>query len=292
MSATGRPEREYRRAQREGTPMTFAVPMHLRALLLAVAMVVSTAASAQESVRVFAAGSLRAAMTELARAFTASGGPAVTTTFGASGLLRERIEKGEGADVFASADIGNAVALARANRAVAPVVFARNRLCALLAPGVDATPETLLDRMLDPRIKLGTSTPKADPSGDYAWQLFEKAEKLRTGAYAALDKKALKLVGGADSPQPPPGRSLYGILIAEGKAEIFLTYCTNAVEAAREVVGARVLTLPDPLAVGASYALTVLTPARPGADRFALYVMSISGQEILTRNGFASVGLP
>ena len=266
--------------------------MRVAGLVLAVAMVVSTAASGQEAVRVLAAGSLRTAMTELAQAFTASGGPSVTTTFGASGLLRERIEKGEGADVFASADVGNAVALARANRAGAPVVFARNRLCALLAPGVDATPETLLDRMLDPRIKLGTSTPKADPSGDYAWLLFEKAEKLRPGAYAALDKKALKLVGGADSPQPPAGRSLYGILVAEGKADIFLTYCTNAVEATREVAGTRVLTLPDTLAVGASYALTVLIPARTGADRFALYVMSMPGQDILARNGFTAVALP
>ena len=196
----------------------------LRSLLLAIALLVSTTAAAQEPVRVLAAGSLRAAMTDLAQAFTAVGGPTVTTTFGASGLLRERIEKGEGADVFASADVGNAVTLARANRAAAPVVFARNRLCALLAPGIDATPETLLERMLDPRVKLGTSTPKADPSGDYAWLLFEKAEKLRPGAYALLDKKALKLVGGRDSPQPPPDRSLYGVLIGEGKADIFLTY--------------------------------------------------------------------
>lgn len=264
----------------------------MRALLLFIAMVVGNPAAAQEPVRVFAAGSLRAAMTEIAQAFTASGGPAVATTFGASGLLRERIEKGEGADVFASADVGNALTLARANRAVAPVVFTRNRLCALVAPGVDVIPDTLLDRMLDPQVKLGTSTPKADPSGDYAWLLFEKADKLRAGEFATLDKKALKLTGGADSPQLPPGRSVYGMLIGDRKADIFLTYCTNALEAVREVVGARMVMLPDPLAVGASYALTVISAARPGADRFALYVMSVPGQEILARHGFAAVALP
>jgi len=107
--------------------------MSMRGLVFAVAMIASIAASAQEPVRVFAAGSLRAAMTEMGQAFTASGGATVATTFSASGLLRERIEKGEGADVFASADVGNASTLARANRAAAPVVFARNRLCALLA---------------------------------------------------------------------------------------------------------------------------------------------------------------
>jgi molybdate transport system substrate-binding protein len=286
MTATGRLEREYRSAQRKGTSMS------MRALVLVIAMIVSSAASAQESVRVFAAGSLRAAMTEMGQAFTASGGPAVAITFGASGLLRERIEKGEAADVFASADVGNALTLARASRAAAPVIFARNRLCALVAPGVEATPDTLLDRILDPCVKLGTSTPKADPSGDYAWLLFEKAGKLRAGAYAALDKKALKLTGGADSPEPLPGRSVYEMLIAEGKADIFLTYCTNALDAVREVAGARLVSLPESLAVGASYALTVLTSARPGADRFALYVMSVPGQEILMRNGFTAVALP
>jgi molybdate transport system substrate-binding protein len=49
---------------------------------------------------------------------------------------------------------------------------------------------------------------------------------------------------------------------------------------------------PDTLAVGASYGLTVIAGARPGAERFALYVMSVPGQEILARNGFAAVGQP
>src|ERR1700756_4597492 len=99
-------------------------------------------------------------MTEISRAFTALGGPAVITAFGASGLLRERIESGEGADVFASADVGNRQTLARAGKAEAPLIFPRNRLCALAAPGVEVTTQTLLDRMLEPGIKLGTSTPK------------------------------------------------------------------------------------------------------------------------------------
>jgi molybdate transport system substrate-binding protein len=161
-----------------------------------------------------------------------------------------------------------------------------------LHPGVDATPDTLRERLLDPHVKLGTSTPKADPSGDYAWLLFEKAGRLQLGAYAALDKKALKLTGGADSPQPPSGRSLYGMMIADRKADIFLTYCTNALDAAREIAGAKSVTLPDSLAVGATYALTVITGARAGADRFALYVMSVRGQEILARHGFTPVALP
>src|SRR5262249_40948208 len=150
----------------------------------------------------------------------------------------------------------------------------------------DVTSDTLLDKMLDPRVKLGTSTPKADPSGDYAWQLFERADKLRPGAYATLDAKALKLTGGPSSPAPPPDRSIYAVLIAEKKADLFLTYCTNAIQAVREVAGARMIAVPDSLAVGASYAMTVLNDSRPAAQKLALWIVSIPGQEVLARHGF------
>ncbi|MFN3737952.1 substrate-binding domain-containing protein [Hydrogenophaga sp.] len=52
-------------------------------------------------IAVYAAGSLREVFTEIARDHQARTGQQVALTFGASGLLRERIEKGEGAQVFA-----------------------------------------------------------------------------------------------------------------------------------------------------------------------------------------------
>ena len=260
--------------------------MKARSFILGIVLMASAAWGQEPAVRLYAAGSLRTAMTEIIEAFNASGGPAVNATFGPSGLLRGRIEKGEAADVFASADMGNPQALALAGRSTVPVVFARNRLCALVAQGVEVTTDTLLERMLDPRVKLGTSTPRADPSGDYAWQLFEKAEQLRPGALKALDAKALKLTGGPDSPAPPPNRSIYGVLIAEDKADIFLTYCTNAVQAVREVPAARIVAVPDALAVGADYGLTTLNNAATGAQRLAVFILSPAAQAILERHGF------
>ena len=264
--------------------------MNVRAVAFGLVVAASPVADAEESpLHLYAAGSLRGAMTEVAQAFTAAGGPSVAATFGASGLLRERIEKGASADVFASADLGNPQALARAGLARPPIVFTRNRLCAIVAPGVEATAETLLDRMLDPSVKLGTSTPKADPGGDYAWKLFEKAGSIRPGAYTALDAKALKLTGGPDSPPPPADRSVYAALIGERKADIFLTYCTNAIVAIREVGGARMIAIGEPLAVGADYGLTTMKDAAPEATRFVEFVLSDKGQAILARHGFAPV---
>jgi molybdenum ABC transporter molybdate-binding protein len=227
-------------------------------------------------------------MLELGAVFEANVGIKLAPVFGASGLLRERIERGEPADVFASADMGNPQRLAAAGRSFRVVPFARNRLCALVSQKIEVTAATLLDRMLDPAVKLGMSTPVADPSGDYAVQLFEKAEQMRPGAQMALMQKARRLVGGPESPQAPKGRSIYAALLSGGEADIFLTYCTNALEAKREIPELHIVQVPEALAVSARYGLTVMKDARLHAAQFAEFVLSGSGQEILARYGFAS----
>ncbi|MDV7399218.1 substrate-binding domain-containing protein, partial [Arthrospira platensis SPKY1] len=111
-----------------------------------------------------------------------------------------RIEKGEPAHVFASANMAHPEALAKAGGWQPVQVFTRNVMCAITQPRLALTPETLLDALLDPAVKLGTSTPKADPSGDYAWDIFRKADAVRPNSYAVLNAKALQLTGGTASP--------------------------------------------------------------------------------------------
>jgi len=72
-------------------------------------------------------------MSEMAAAFTRERGILVSTQFGASGRMRERIEAGDKVDVFTSADIGHAAKLVADGRATVMAMFARNALC-LLAP--------------------------------------------------------------------------------------------------------------------------------------------------------------
>jgi molybdate transport system substrate-binding protein len=97
------------------------------------------AAQAQDGVTLLAAGSLRAALTEVAEAFTRSYGVQVATEFGASGLLHERLEGGEPGDVFASANMEHPLTLARQGKAGPVVLFARNELCALVRPELRVT---------------------------------------------------------------------------------------------------------------------------------------------------------
>jgi ABC-type molybdate transport system substrate-binding protein len=201
-------------------------------------------------------------------------------------LLRERIEKGEPASVFASADTVHPQRLADGGNWFEPVVFVRNAMCALTSEKVSAEPSTLLSVMLKPEVRVGTSTPKSDPSGDYAWALFAKAEAVRAGAFNVLDAKALKLTGAANSPQPPAGRTFYGWAMDEGQADVFLTYCTNAVAAQAEVPRLKVVQMPPELQVGAAYALTVSRSANPAASAFARALLESPAQVIFGRFGF------
>ncbi len=248
--------------------------------------------AAAEPVRLAAAGSLRAALAEVATAFAAApGGGPVAQTYAPSGLLRQRIAAGEPFEVFASANMEHPQAVGR-DRARPTVLFARNRLRAIARPGLAVTGATLLDRMLDPGVRLGSSTPRADPAGDYAFAAFARAEAVRPGARAALEAKALLLTGGPDSARPPAGRDLYAWQFErEGGADLFLTYCTNAVLARAANPALQQVALPEALAVGADYGLVVLGD-RPEAARFALFLLSPEGQAILDRHGFVAPGLP
>ena len=64
------------------------------------------------TITLFAAGSLREALSEVARAFEAASGHKVECKFGPSGLLAAEIASGTPAHVFASANMAHPQALA------------------------------------------------------------------------------------------------------------------------------------------------------------------------------------
>ncbi len=266
---------------------TNAAPNALSALFPFLLLGICTMTNATaEIVQLYAAGSLRAALNDVAKTYEATTGSKVEAKWGASGLLKNEIVSGAKTDLFASANMEHPQALHDAGKSGPVMLFARNRLCALVGPGLAVNTTNLLERMLAPSVKLASSTPKADPSGDYAFELFAKAEVLKPGARAALEKKALLLVGEADSAMPPSGRTVYAWHVTEGHADIFLTYCTNAMAAQKEAPSLQIVALPAALSVGADYGLTVMNGGSPAAQAFARFIVSPEGQKILIGYGF------
>ncbi len=70
------------------------------------------------------------------------------------------------------------------------------------------------------------------------------------------------------------------------KADVFLTYCTNAVLAKKQVKDLQIVQVPEDISVGADYGLTVLKGAPAAAADLATYILSPAGQKVLKDYGF------
>ena len=241
--------------------------------------------------RILAAGSLAGAFNALIAQFNPPASAAAVPVYGPSGVLRERIENGEAADLFASADMSQPRRLVADGHGTPVVMFARNRICALAPATLGLTPDTVLDRLLDPALRLATSTPGADPSGDYAWAVFDRAERIHPGAKAILEGKAQKLMGGPAMAPLVPGQGPVEGIFLSGRADVLLAYCSGVDQLNRTSPGITALALPTELSVGPAYGMTVLS-ANPEAARFALFVVSEPGQKVLAQFGLVPVGLP
>lgn len=234
------------------------------------------------NILLFAAGSLRGAFGPLLTAFQAQTGERVETVFGPAGLLRQRIEAGEHPHIFASANLAHPQRLVDLQLSPQVHRFAQNRLCATVRNITELTEPPLLEVLLDSRWRVATSTPGADPSGDYAQQLFDRIEQIMPGQGTALRQRALALVGGPDSLPVPVGRPAAEYLLNSGQADIFLGYASYGAVLA-EFPELAVRHLPLSLAIKADYGLCLLA-AR--AQHLAEFILGGQGQEMLREQGF------
>jgi molybdenum ABC transporter molybdate-binding protein len=261
--------------------------------MLRAILAVSTFACAVSAVNVsaqtpaaslYAAGSLRLAFDEIISLYATRAGTRFTPTYGPSGKLREEIEKGSTPGLFASAAPQHTDALVKSGKLRASTIFTRNSLCLMAAPGIALRQDALIEMLLDPVLRLGTSTPGADPAGDYTWVLFRNIDKMRAGTYATLDAKAQKLTGAEvvrDEKESP-----YVRVFQDKRADLFITYCTGAVATAKAVPGLTWARFGADVNVLGAYAIGATEAGGKAAEEFVSLVMSPDGQAILERYGF------
>jgi molybdate transport system substrate-binding protein len=266
--------------------------MLARAFLLLGLLGVSSISVAQTPVvEVFAAGSLRGVVTELAQQAGPALGIQVKSSFGGSGSLREQIERGASPDILLAADLNSPRKLEAAHRTVLPVTaFARNRMCIVSRRSAHVTASNLIKRMLDGEVRLKTSTPVADPSGDYAWAIFERIDALRPGSGALLKQKAQASMGLTATPATP-GQSPMAALFASKAVDMSITYCSgvSALEqGSPELTSIEVPAQLDPHPV---YGAAILSE-KPQALRLVLYLLSEKGQAIIASQGLVPLVAP
>jgi molybdenum ABC transporter molybdate-binding protein len=231
----------------------------------------------------YAAGSLRNAMTDLIAEFSDETGIRINPSFGPSGTWRTRIEGGDVPDIFASANLEHPQALQQQGILKRTVVFATNRLCIITAPGTKIDTHAVLQGLLDPTIRVAVATPVADPAGDYTLAMFRKADALQPGAFDVLSKKGLQILGELGKDGNPLG--VIGVL-QQAKADVVIAYCSYGKFAQEKVSGVTWQPFPAALDVPSQYGIATAIKAGPKADGFVQFIQSAKGRAILDRYGF------
>ena len=264
----------------------------MRAWLVALMMALASSSASAAEIRVMAAGSLKDAFTSIFADFSKQYGAGFVPVWGPSGMLRERLQKGEAFDVFASAALPHAQTLTDAGISGPSVLFTRNALCVVAAAESAVDTGNLIETLLKPDTRIGTSTPVSDPSGDYTWEIFDRIDTARPGAFKTLSGKAQQLIGGPTSAPSVNGRSPLVVALDDHRIDLFIYYCSGAREIVKASSHYKSVELPPELSVGPEYGLTVSLQAQPGAADFAMYLLSPHGQASLKAFGFIPVALP
>ena len=239
------------------------------ALLVAAALALAGCGSSSgggEQLTVLGASSLTEALEAYAQGF---GGATVRTDFAGSDQLAAEIRHGAPADVFASADVEYPARLHREGLVERPVVFARNRLVAIVPR--DGAAHSLAD-LARPgtRIVIGDSSV---PVGQYT---REALGRLATRVSRTIRANVVS--------EEPEVESVLA-KVAGGAADAGFVYHPDALAAGGEV---REIRLPARLQPDVSYAAAVTVDSTdPGlARRFLAGLLHGQGARDLRRAGF------
>ncbi|WP_307613372.1 molybdate ABC transporter substrate-binding protein [Pseudarthrobacter sp. W1I19] len=225
--------------------------------------------SGGENLTVFAAASLKASFTELAKTYEAAHpGTTVTLSFAGSADLATQISQGAPVDVFVSADTRNMDKLQQAGLVDGePRIFATNTLAIAVPHGNPAAIRFFAD-LAKPGIRLVQCAPQV-PCG-----AASSAVEQQTGTQ-------LSPVSEENSVTDVLGK------VVSGEADAGLVYVTDVKSAAGKVEG---VAFPEAAAAVNSYPIAALVGSRNGtaAQAFLDLVTGAEGQQVLAEAGFGS----
>lgn len=245
-------------------------------LLAAVTCALAPAAGARaQSVTVFAAASLKGAMEDAGRAYTAKSGVKVIGSFASSSTLAKQIERGAPADLYLSANVTWMDYLQQRNaiEAGTRVNLLRNRLV-LVAPGSSRVSVRIqkgfpLDKLLGDR-RLAMGDPDHVPAGIYG-----RAALVSLGVWESVESRVAR----TDNVQAALA------LVARGEAPLGIVYRTDALAyPSVKVLGA----FPDGSHPDIVYpaAVTARAANRIGAGKLLNFLRSREAAAIFERHGF------
>jgi len=220
---------------------------------------------------VFAASSLKGALTKIGADFSAANpGDTVTFNFAASDDLAAQIQSEGTADVFASASGKYMDQVQQKPGVSGRVDFAQNRLV-IITPPDNPTSITSIDDLAKPGVQLVLAA-KGVPVGDYAREVLTNA-----GIDAAAEAN---VVSNEEDDASVVAK------ITSGEADAAIVYASDVTDQVAPTVKA--IQIPDAINVIATYPIAVVTGTANGdaAQAFVDYVTGSRGQATLSTFGF------
>ena len=251
----------------------------LLAFLLLAAVLTACDATPTQELHVFAAASLREAITDAAGKFEQTHpNVRVVSNFAGSQVLRLQIESGARGDLFLSANPDHLDALQRAGLLFAPpTVVATNALVLAVPVGNPAGVAAIQD-LAQPGRRVVMAA-ESVPAGAYARQMLA-LQAAATGSPELADAVLQRVISFETNVRQVAAK------LELGEADAGFVYRTDVLASDGRL---QVIETPPQVRVTADYPAAVLrdAPNPELAQRFLAYLHSPKAQAILTRHGFA-----
>ena len=229
---------------------------------------------------VFAAASLRGALTQAADAFESRNpGIRIVPNFAGSQVLRLQIESGARADLFISANPDHLDALQPAGLLAAPPTAVATNQLVIAVPGANPAGITGLQDLTQPERRVVMAA-ESVPAGTYARQMLAR-HAAATGQPGFADAVLQRVISFETNVRQVAAK------LELGEADAGFVYRTDVLASDGRL---GVIDTPPQVQVTATYPAAVLRDAAnpDPARRFLTYLRTAEAQAILTRHGFGA----
>ena len=248
------------------------------AFLLLAALLTACGDTPTQELHVFAAASLREAITEAADDYQhANPDIQVVTNVAGSQVLRLQIESGARADLFVSANPDHLDALENSGLLHAPPTIVAANVLVLAVPAGNPAGLNTLDDLTQPGRRIVMAA-ESVPAGAYARQMLAR-HAAASGRPAFADAVLQRVISFETNVRQVAAK------LELGEADAGFVYRTDIVASDGRL---QVIETPTQVQVTARYPAAVLRDAADPqlADRFLTFLRSPEAQAILARHGF------
>ncbi len=233
------------------------------------------------TLRIMAADALPKPIMEIGNIFKKEHpGVKIDYNFLGAGVLKGDIEEGAPCDVFLSANGKFQRQLKHKGFLKSYEVFAYDYLAAATPYNNPAgvTPSNLIQKLMDPNVALTTSSPHADPAGDYTWKMFRIINRRFPGAFKKITGHVNHLLDAA----------LVMPVLESGNTDLGILYASQLLELKRSGAKINIITIPKKYNTKAKFTASVLNQSKYKSldEDFIKLLFSKKGKKILKYWGF------